>query len=137
MRRQTRSERTLTLPELQGRRVLVAEDEYMLADDLRRELGRQGAEVMGPAGTLKQALDLLRAASPPDLAILDVNLQGEMVYRVADALRARGVPFVFVTGYATCDIPEAYADVPRLQKPIEIKAALAKLVAYFLESGPP
>ena len=107
---------------LQGRRVLVVEDEYMLAEDLREALESQGAEVVGPVPTVAEALDLLRREPAPHMAILDINLGGEMVYPVADALRARGIPFLFATGYEPWSILEAYADVPRMEKPVELRS---------------
>ena len=109
------------LASLRGRRVLVAEDEYLLAQDLREELERRGAEVLGPVPSLAEGLELLRAGSAPSLAILDISLRGEMVYPLADALRARNIPFIFATGYDAQAIPPAYADVPRAEKPLEIE----------------
>jgi len=109
------------VPSLAGRRVLLVEDEYMLAEDLRAEIERQGADVLGPAANVADALMFLARGPAPHVAILDINLQGEMVYPVADALRARGIPFVFATGYEAWAIPEAYADVPRVEKPVEQK----------------
>lgn len=106
---------------VRGSRVLVVEDEYMMAQDLREALERQGAVVLGPVPSVPDALDLLRTGPAPDLAILDINLQGEMAYPVADALRARDIPFLFTTGYDAEDIPPAYADVPRAEKPIELR----------------
>ncbi len=107
---------------LRGRRVLVVEDEYLLAEDLRQELERQGAEVLGPVPTVAEALELLATGPAPSIAILDINLQGEMAFPVADALRERAIPFVFATGYDAQAIPPAYADVPRMEKPLELKA---------------
>ena len=103
---------------LRGRRVLVAEDEYMLAEDLRAELERVGALVLGPVPSVAEALELVAAEPAPEVAILDINLGGEMAYPVADALRARGIPFIFATGYDPWSIPEAYQDVPRTEKPV-------------------
>ena len=118
----------LALASLQGRRGLVVEDEYMLAEDLRAELEREGAEVMGPVASVADALELLRSGPAPDMAILDINLGGEMAYPVADALRARDIPFIFATGYEAQAIPKAYSDVPRAEKPVEVRQATAKLV---------
>jgi CheY-like chemotaxis protein len=114
-------------PSLQGRRVFVVEDEYVLAEDLREELERQGAEVMGPVATVDEALELLRSGPAPSMAILDINLGGEMAYPVADALRARNIPFILATGYDAQAIPKAYADVPRAEKPLEIRQVTSKL----------
>src|SRR3712207_5045929 len=106
---------------LQGRRILVVEDEYMMADDLRRDLEKAGAEVVGPVPSVADALRLMAQADILDGAILDVNLRGEKAYLVADALRERGVPFVLATGYEQWALPEAYKDVPRCDKPIDLR----------------
>jgi len=91
---------------LWGRRFLV-EDEYMMAEDLRRDLEQVGAEVLGPMPRVANALKLLAQADALDGAILDINLRGEKAYPVADALRERGVPFVLATGYEPWALPEA------------------------------
>ncbi|MGU3362955.1 response regulator [Methylobacterium sp. M6A4_1b] len=83
---------------LSGRRVLVVEDEYFLADELDQALEEAGATVLGPAPSVRAALDLLESGPAPDVATVDVNLGGEMAYPVAEALLARGVPFLFTTG---------------------------------------
>ena len=111
---------------IKGRRVLVVEDEYMLAEDLRNELERQGAEVIGPVASVSDALAAMSGRPDLDAAILDINLGGEMVYPVADALRARGVPFIFATGYAAWAIPESYADVPLCVKPVEVRTPVER-----------
>ena len=105
-------------PDLTGRRILVVEDEYFIADDIARALTKLGAEVVGPAPDLERA-DALLSGNPVDWAVLDINLQGEMVYPVAKALRERGVPFIFATGYDASSIPNGYADVPRWEKPFD------------------
>ncbi|MFC7739415.1 response regulator [Roseomonas sp. GCM10028921] len=115
--------------ELRGRRLLVVEDDYGIANDMARFLEDAGAEVVGPAGTVEDALELVESeATALDAAALDINLHGERVYPVADALAARGVPFVFATGYDAQVIPEAYVGVPRLEKPVD-KAQLARALA--------
>ena len=100
------------------RRVLVVEDEYYLAQDLARALQKLGAQVVGPVPTLEAALALI-GAEPVDAAVLDINLRGEEVYPVADALAERGIPFVFATGYDRSSIPATYQDVPRWEKPFD------------------
>lgn len=108
-----------TLPDLAGRRVLVVEDDYTVADVLCQHLEDAGADVLGPVPDVAGALELLAAEGAPDGAVLDVNLGGEMVWPVADALRARGVPFLFATGYDASAIPARYAGVRRCEKPVE------------------
>ena len=110
-----------TSSSVRGRRVLVVEDEYILAEDLREELEREGAEVLGPVPTVEEALELLRSTPKPYMAILDINLQGEMAWPVADLLRDMGVPFIFATGYDVKAIPSEYADVTRAEKPIALR----------------
>lgn len=106
---------------LVGRRVLVVEDEYILAEDLREELESVGSEVLGPVPTVAEALELLRSEPAPDIAVVDINLQGEMAWPVADLLRDMGVPFIFATGYDAEAIPPAYADVTRAEKPVALR----------------
>jgi CheY-like chemotaxis protein len=106
-------------PSLTGRRVLIVEDEYFLADDLGRALGQLGAEVLGPVPTRDEALDLLATAGKIDLAVLDINLEDEAVYPVADLLSEQGVPFLFATGYSRALVPAPYQYVPRWEKPFD------------------
>jgi DNA-binding response OmpR family regulator len=109
-------------PTLDKRRILVVEDEYMLADELRRELARAGAVVLGPVPTVGMALDLLAREADLDGAVLDVNLGGDPVYPVADALAGRKVPFIFVTGYDAQALPPRFAHIPLCEKPVKIDA---------------
>ena len=104
---------------LAGWRVLVVEDEYFLADDLASALGRLGATVVGPVPTRADALACLDRGERIDAAVLDINLHGEMVWPLADALLARGLPFVFATGYGQAMVPSAYGRVPRWEKPFD------------------
>lgn len=115
---------------LVGKSVLVAEDEYLIAEDLRLALIKVGAQVNGPHGAVASALR--GCAAPPDAAVLDINLAGERVFPVAERLLAHGVPFVFTTGYDDLAIPAPFADCPRLRKPTGVRAvldALASLLA--------
>lgn len=116
---------------LRDRRVLIVEDEYFIANDLARAFSKAGVEIAGPVPTLDQAVALLEGQRI-DMAVLDINLDGERVYPVADALIERNVPIVFVTGYDRNDIPARYAGVTLCQKPVgtdEVIAALARVVA--------
>ena len=108
-------------------RVLVVEDDYLLAEDLKDELSAAGAEVMGPVSDLESAWALLAKGPLPNRAILDIKLGGQMVYPLADALRERGIPFVFATGYEAQAIPAAYADVPCCEKPFDAERCLGLL----------
>ena len=114
-----------------GRRVFVVEDEMLVAWLLEDMLAEIGCAVVGPAGSVNQALAMIDVEAI-DVAVLDVNLNGEMSYPIADALAARGVPFVFVTGYDKDRMLEGYRTCPVLQKPfhrVELTDTLAKLLA--------
>jgi CheY-like chemotaxis protein len=108
-------------------RILLIEDEHMLAVSLARALHVWGAEVVGMAASVEQALALLEETPDIDGALLDINLRGVRAYAVADALIARNVPFLFTTGYSAPVIPETYRRVPVLQKPFAPEAILAGL----------
>ncbi|MBP1181219.1 response regulator [Methylobacterium sp. PvR107] len=117
---------------LSRRRVPAVEDEYVIAEALEEALRQAGATVLGPVSSVDGALALLRSEAAPEAAILGVNLCGEMVYPVADCLIARGVPFVFATGYDQTVLPERYAAACRLEKPFappEILRARGRLLA--------
>lgn len=111
---------------LAGRRVLVVEDEYLLADDLAAALSRAGAEVVGPVATAQEAFALI-VGDVPSLAVLDIKLPGGVVFPVAEALAGRGVPFVFATGYAAASVPARFRAVPHWQKPFDAAALVAAL----------
>ena len=104
---------------LHNRRVLVVEDEYMVADAMERKLRRAGAVVIGPVPSVAQALDLLAREGEIDGAVLDINLGDHKVYPVVDLLLARGTPCVFATGNDRADVPPAYAHLVRCEKPID------------------
>ena len=97
-------------------RVLLVEDEAMIAMLIEDMLADLGCDVVATAGQLDEAVSLARSGSF-DLAFLDLNLRGVPSYPVAQALRERGIPFAFVTGYGTAGADPAHADVPVLQKP--------------------
>jgi CheY-like chemotaxis protein len=109
-------------------RILVVEDEYLLAEALADALTALGAQVIGPVAGLAEALDLAADAAI-DGAVLDINLRGEMVFPLADALAARNVPYVFATGYGHETIPERYQGVPALSKPVDVQALKSLLTA--------
>ncbi len=118
-------------PGLKGCRILVAEDEYLLAEELSEELRDSGAVVLGPAPTVTRAFALVEQQPELDGAVLDVNLGGEPVYPVADMLIERGVPVVFTTGYDRATLPERFASVTKCEKPIslsQIAAAISRAI---------
>lgn len=114
----------MTASLLQGRRILVVEDEFMIADGVRRALASAGATVLGPIGNLDDALALIQSEPHIDGALLDANLVGVYAYPAADLLLSRGVKIVFVTGYDLADIPHRFSVVPRCQKPFSAKRIL-------------
>jgi CheY-like chemotaxis protein len=110
---------------LRGRRILIVEDNYLLADAMRAEFEEAGAKVVGPVRGVSEAVGMIAGGEPLDGAVLDINLSGEMVYRVAEVLKSKDVPFVFATGYGPGIIPAAFASVAALEKPIDL-ASVAK-----------
>jgi DNA-binding response OmpR family regulator len=102
--------------ELNGKRILIVEDEAAISLLLEDMLSDFGCEVVGPAARLTAALDLADKEQF-DLAILDVNVAGEAVYPLAEVLEQRKVPFVFSTGYGNAGIKDPFRDRPVVQKP--------------------
>jgi DNA-binding NarL/FixJ family response regulator len=118
-------------PTLLGRRVLIVEDEYLLADDLRDALLEEGADVLGPVASIDEATILVARELRIDAAVLDINLRGDMVFPIADTLIERQVPFAFATGYDASSLPERFASIPCLEKPLrgaKVAATLAPLI---------
>jgi PAS domain S-box-containing protein len=112
---------------LPGKTVLVVEDEALIALQIQDVLGKIDCTVMGPAGTILEALGLLEQ-SAPDIAILDVNLGGGRSYAIADILAAKQVPFLFCTGYAgATELPLRFTGVPVLGKPLDERELLFAL----------
>jgi CheY-like chemotaxis protein len=102
---------------LEGRRVLIVEDEALVAMLLETILEDMGCTPVGPVGTVAEGLDMVAGAGPFDSALLDVNLAGHQVFPVAQALRDRGIPFVFSTGYGEGGLPDEWRGLPTVQKP--------------------
>ncbi|MDH2325945.1 response regulator [Cereibacter sp. SYSU M97828] len=100
-------------------RVLVVEDELFVAMMIEDYLRDLGFEVVGPALRLERGLALARDEML-DFAVLDVNLADKPSFPIADALRDRGVPFIFATGYGTLGLTEAYQGTRTLQKPFDL-----------------
>lgn len=110
-----------------GRTILVVEDDYFLAQLIARAFKSSGAVILGPVANVVDALDLIRKTAVIDGAILDVNLMGEMVYPVADALGDRDVPFVFATGYGAKQLPVRFSQITCVDKAVEVGAIAAAL----------
>jgi CheY-like chemotaxis protein len=111
---------------LRGVRVLVVEDEYFVAILIEEILESAGCIVMGPIPRLPEALDAIEHEDY-DVAVLDVNLAGERINPVADALSERNIPFLFVTGYGANALPGEYAQRPHICKPFRMAELLGAL----------
>jgi len=109
-----------------GLRVLVVEDELMIRMLLEGMLTDLGHSVAAEAGSIEEGLVLAKDAEF-DIAVLDVNLNGKPITPVVEVLVARGLPFVFASGYGRRGVPEPYRDSPALQKPFQPEA-LAKAI---------
>src|SRR2546421_76001 len=120
-------------PATQAKRVLVVEDEVMIRMMLEDMLGELGYTVTAEAARIDEALEATKTAEF-DLAILDVNLDGQPISPVADALVARGTPFVFATGYGERGLPEPYRDRPTLKKPFQMEG-LKQMLESALDAG--
>jgi DNA-binding response OmpR family regulator len=103
---------------LAGRSVLLVEDEYLIADTLALAFEDAGAEVIGPAPTVAQALALIEGGSRIDVAVLDANLGGERAWPIAETLAQRAIPFLLVTGYDASSLPPQFQHAVRLEKPV-------------------
>lgn len=122
---------------LAGLKLLVIEDEAMIAMALEDMLDALGCVVVDVAGTVSRGLALANNETLSiDGAILDVNLGGEKVYPVAERLAARGVPFVFCTGYGLSGIATDFAHVPTLAKPYEQQQLQDLLISVLVSHGP-
>jgi CheY-like chemotaxis protein len=109
------------MPSTTGKRVLVVEDEMMIRMLLEGMLDDLGHTVAGEAGAIDEAIALAKKADF-DVALLDVNLNGRPITPVVVILIARGVPFVFASGYGERGVPEPYRGSPTLQKPFQVEA---------------
>jgi DNA-binding response OmpR family regulator len=118
-------------PEAADARILVAEDEFLVYLALEDDLRGNGFAVAGPYSSLSATHDAL-TRERFDLALLDINMGGEMIWPIADELMSRKIPFLFLTGYSAESLPERFRRTPRLCKPYdpaellkEIRALLA------------
>lgn len=116
-----------------GHRVLVVEDIFYLAMEVKTVLESAGAEVVGPFATSETALQSIKQRMP-SCALLDVNLGEGASFDLARILRMRGVPFLFFTGYDRTALPPEFADVDRLEKPVT-PARLLQALGICCRSG--
>jgi CheY-like chemotaxis protein len=121
--------------DLRGLRILVVEDEFLVSLDLDAMLRELGGEVIGPFAGLERATAVARTEAL-DVALLDVNVGGELVTPVADALAERTIPFVFCTGYAAASLPAQHAEVPIVMKPCQARQLKEALLGA-LHGGAP
>lgn len=117
---------------LQGKKVLIVEDQFMIADELQAMIERLGGRVLGPVSSVAAAMAIL-SRDMPQIALLDVNLGVENVYPVAMTLQAASVPFVFTTGYDANVIDARFRHVPHLEKPIH-EQSLTGLLRQFSQA---
>lgn len=123
---------TMNALPLEGRKILLVEDNFGIARSLALLFKRYGADIAGPAGTLEDALAIVADDSNLDGAVLDINVRDKMVYPVADALREQRVPIVFVTGYDETFVSPHYADIPCMLKPWNAER-LVRILAKSIE----
>jgi DNA-binding NtrC family response regulator len=111
---------------LDGIRVLLVEDEYYIADDMRQVLKRAGAEVVGPVATLDKA-QLALDDGGFDCAIVDLNLHGQSAVPIAERLLEQGRSFGIATGYGSMAVPDSLKNVPRVEKPFDAEKVVELL----------
>jgi CheY-like chemotaxis protein len=114
---------------LDGRKILVVEDDYLVALALAEMLQTAGADVIGPMSEIHEALSFVEEGNDVDAAILDVDLHGQKSYPVAQALVARRIRFVFATGFGEEAVDQGYRAYPRVQKPFDEHALVNALLS--------
>lgn len=113
-----RDHKGVVVSSLSGKKVLIVEDEFLVAVQVEDALLSFGCEPIGPITTLDAAFQV-SVSTKFDIAVLDINLGGKLVYPLADELNTRGIPFLLVSGYSSQHIPEQYRSMPRVQKPFD------------------
>jgi len=113
---------------MDGKRILIVEDEFLVANETRRSLKRYGAEVVGPVSNVDEGIDLVHNGNI-HAAILDVRLDGELVFPLADLLDSRAIPFVFATGVDPSAIPGRYSGYVICEKPTHLDVIAKALFA--------
>jgi CheY-like chemotaxis protein len=115
---------------LQGSRILIVEDEFLLAMDIENAIREEGGEIVGPVVSLEEAV-VTAKREELNAAVLDLNLRGEMSYPVAEVLDRRQIPFLFATGYSQNRLPNEFRCRPCLRKPftwLALTTALQRLL---------
>jgi CheY-like chemotaxis protein len=125
----------MAYPDLRNRRILVVEDEYLVAMSLAEALEDAGSIVLGPVPSVDKALKKIESEPHIDGAVLDVNLGGVLAYPVADLLIARKIPFVFTSGYEDNLLRDRYSQVKNCAKPYMFQAMEQALVEAMSLSG--
>jgi CheY-like chemotaxis protein len=113
---------------LTGCRILLVEDDFFIAEDVAAVIHDAGGTTVGPFATMIDALDRLSGREAIDGAILDVGLDGEFSYPLAEALRTTRIPFLFLTGRQKSELPAAFASAFHMQKPFDPKTLVRALV---------
>ncbi len=116
----------MLLPRPADQRILLVEDDFYQAKELKQLLLQAGATVLGPTAEQAEVIDVLRHGRV-DLAVLDINLGQGASFSIASLLHERSIPFVFLTGYDQAQVPTEFADVPVLQKPAGEREILSRL----------
>ncbi len=125
----------MTAPSLKGIRILIVEDNYVVADALRYLIDCYEGTVTATVPSVERAFEAL-ASGPVDIAVLDINLHGTSVAPVAEHCRAHGIPFVFLTGYGNAEmLPEHLREQPRFDKPVEPERLVRALLALCARSA--
>ena len=116
--------------DLTGRRILVVEDDILIAMLIEEILQDLGCVIVGPVATLDAALRLA-GDEALDAAVLDVTIRGGQIYPAAERLLARGIPFILASGYGDWALPEAFRNMPRLTKPFTARDIEEKMKLLF------
>lgn len=109
-------------------RVLVVEDEWLIAAGIAEDLLAAGYEVAGPVGSVREAVQLVESETV-DAALLDIHLHNESSFGIADVLASRDIPFIFSSGFSRHQIPPTHQGRSLLSKPLDIRLLLEELVA--------
>ena len=118
---------------LHGLRILIVEDDYMIAASFAFALEGLGAHVLGPMNSVRTAIGLIQAEAALDGAFLDINLGREDVFPVADLLALKAIPFVFVTGYDGSVVPLAHRNAEICEKPVSVPTVTRALLRSIAE----